>query len=173
MLTGRRRQVVLLGVGVVTAAAAYTVGNVFAPVPADTVGAFPGVPYVPDGADTRTALAQVFLSPRDHSSSVVDVVGTAGVALAVLALCTLLVDGRGPRVQRAVFPLVALGAVPLSAYALHIVVLAAFPDVADGPTTWLGYAVGLTLAAMVWRRYLGRGPLERLTAQIAGAVPAR
>jgi len=173
MLTGRRRQVVLLVVGAGTAAVAYTVGNLLAPVPADSADAFPGVPFVPDGADPRAALAQVFLSPRDHSSSVVDVVGTAGIALAVLALCTLLVDGRGPRVHRVVFPLVAVGAMPLSAYALHVAVLAAFPDVPVGPTTWLGYAVGLVLCAMVWRRYLGRGPLERLTARIAGTTAPR
>lgn len=168
---GAVRQVVLLTSGVVVATVASVVGTVAAPVPADTTAAFPGVPFVPRGSDAGQAFAQVFLSPRDHSSSVVDVVGTAAVAVAVIALCRLLVDGRGPVVARVAFPLAAVGSMPLTVYALHLVVIAAWPDLPHGATTWWAFTVGAVVVAMAWRRFLGRGPLERVTALVAGAVP--
>ncbi|WP_146244226.1 heparan-alpha-glucosaminide N-acetyltransferase domain-containing protein [Curtobacterium sp. MCBD17_032] len=171
--TDTLRQVALFVTGAVVAAAAYVIGAVAAPVPADTTGAFPGVPFVPAGSDTAQAVAQVFLSPRDHSSSIVDVVGTAAVAVAVIALCRLVFDGHGPAVARVAFPLAAVGSMPLSVYALHLVVIAAWPDLPHGPTTWWAFTVGAVLFAMVWRRFLGRGPLERLTAAVASAVPLR
>lgn len=169
---GAVRQVLLLASGTVVATAAYFVGNVAAPIPFDTTYAFPGVPFMPSDSDAGQAFAQVFLSPRDHSSSIVDVVGTAAVAVAVIALCRLLVDGHGPLVTRIAFPLAAVGSMPLTVYALHLVVIAAWPEMPQGPTTWWAFVVGSVLFAMLWRRFLGRGPLERLTARIASAVPA-
>ncbi|NII42022.1 putative membrane protein YeiB [Curtobacterium flaccumfaciens] len=169
---GAGRQVLLLASGTVVATAAYVVGNAAAPIPFDTTSAFPGVPFVPSGSDAGQTFAQVFLSPRDHSSSVVDVVGTAAIAVAVIALCRLVVDGHGPLVTRIAFPFAAVGSMPLTVYALHLVVIAVWPDLPHGPRTWWGFVVGAVLFAMLWRRFLGRGPLERLTAQIASAVPA-
>jgi uncharacterized membrane protein YeiB len=169
-LEDRSTQVALLASGVVVATAAYVVGTLLAPIPADAGNAFPGVPYVSEGSTAGQAVAQVFLSPRDHSSSVVDVLGTAGVAIAVIGLCSLLVDGRGRTVQRIAFPLVAIGSMPLSIYALHLVVIAAVPGLPQGLATWWGFAVGAALFAMLWQRFLGRGPLERLIAHIAGTV---
>jgi hypothetical protein len=169
-LEARSTQVALLASGVVVATAAYVVGTLLAPIPADAGNAFPGVPYVSEGSTAGQAVAQVFLSPRDHSSSIVDVLGTAGVAIAVIGLCSLLVDGRGRTVQRIAFPLVAIGSMPLSIYALHLVVIAAVPGLPQGLATWWGFAVGAALFAMLWQRFLGRGPLERLIAHIAGTV---
>jgi uncharacterized membrane protein YeiB len=169
-LEDRSTQVALLASGVVVATAAYVVGTLLAPIPADAGNAFPGVPYVSEGSTAGQAVAQVFLSPRDHSSSIVDILGTAGVAIAVIGLCSLLVDGRGRTVQRIAFPLVAIGSMPLSIYALHLVVIAAVPGLPQGLATWWGFAVGAALFAMLWQRFLGRGPLERLVAHIAGTV---
>jgi hypothetical protein len=169
---GPVRQLLLLASGALVATAAYVVGNAAAPVPSDTSYAFPGVPFVPSGSDAGQTFAQVFLSPRDHSSSIVDVVGTAAVAVAVIALCRLLVDGHGPLVTRIVFPLAAVGSMPLTVYALHLVVIAGWPDLSHGATTWWGFVVGSVVFAMTWRRFLGRGPLERLTARVSSAVPA-
>ncbi|PZE68212.1 heparan-alpha-glucosaminide N-acetyltransferase domain-containing protein [Curtobacterium sp. MCBD17_021] len=169
--SGTRRQVRLLASAAVVAVVAYVVGNTVAPVPADTTGAFPGVPFVPAGAGVAPALAQVLLSPRDHSSSIVDVVGTAAVAVAVIALCSLVFDGRGPALARVAFPLAAVGSMPLTVYALHLVVIAAWPEVPHGASTWWAFTVGAVLFAMAWRRFLGRGPLERVTGAVASAVP--
>ncbi|MFB9650188.1 heparan-alpha-glucosaminide N-acetyltransferase domain-containing protein [Curtobacterium pusillum] len=169
----RRRQVALLASGTVVAVVAYVVGNVLAPVPVDASQAFPGVPYAGQGSSPAQALAQLFLSPRDHSSSIVDVVGTSGVAVAVIALCTLLFDGRGRTARRMAFPLAALGSMPLTVYAGHLVVLAVLPGYPDSGSAWGWFAVGSVLFATAWRTFLGRGPLERLTARLTRLVPDR
>ena len=170
---GRGTQVALLASGVLVALAAYAIGNVLAPVPADAeVAAFPGVPWAPDGSGGAAALAQLLLSPRDHSSSVVDVVGTAGVAVAVIALCTLVFDGRGRTVARSAFPLAAVGSMPLTVYAGHLVVIALLPEYPESGAAWAWFAIGSVLFAMVWRTFLGSGPLERLVARLTGLVPA-
>lgn len=168
-LTARRAQWTLLGTGTTVAAVAYTVGIALAPIPGNVWrDAFPGIPWA--GRDPSGASAQLWLSPRDHSSSLVDVVATAGIAAAVIGLCLLLVDGRGPRTLAVVAPLAAVGSMPLSVYALHLVVLVV-ADPPSGVWTWCWFAVGSVVFAVVWRRFAGRGPLERLTARLTGMVP--
>ncbi len=167
----RRTQVVLLASGAVVAAFAYIVGNAVAPVPADAGFAFPGVPYAGEGSTAAEATAQLFLSPRDHSSSIVDVAGTAGVAVAVIALSTLVFDGRGEVVRRIGYPLAAVGSMPLTIYAGHLVVLAALPTYPDSAAAWGWFALGSIVFAMLWRRFLGWGPLERVTARLTRLVP--
>lgn len=172
-LEARRTQVVLLTSGALVAVVAYVVGSVLAPVPPDAeLQAFPGVPWAPDGSGGAAALAQLLLSPRDHSSSVVDVVGTAGVAVAVIALCTLVFDGRGRTLARIAFPLAAVGSMPLTVYAGHLVVIALLPEYPESGTVWAWFVIGSVLVAMVWRTFLGSGPLERLVARLTGLVPA-
>lgn len=171
-LEARVTQVTLLASGTLVAVVAYVVGNLLAPVPADAAWAsFPGVPYAPEGSTPAQVLAQEVLSPRDHSSSIVDVVGTAGVAVAVTALCCLLVDGRGRTARRIAFPLVAVGAMPLSVYAFHLVVIAFLPEYPQSAAAWGWFAIGSVVFAMTWRTFLGRGPLERLLARLTGTVP--
>ncbi|MCL9665246.1 heparan-alpha-glucosaminide N-acetyltransferase domain-containing protein [Curtobacterium albidum] len=172
-LEARRAQVALLTSGALVATAAYVVGNVLAPVPAGAVfQAFPGVPWAPDGSGGASALAQLLLSPRDHSSSVVDVVATAGVAVAVIALCALLCDGRGRTAARIAFPLAAVGSMPLTVYAGHLVVIALLPEYPESGAVWAWFAIGSVLFAMLWRAFLGSGPLERLVARLTRLVPA-
>lgn len=170
-LEDRVRQVLLLASGALVAATAYVVGNLVAPVPTDAEYAFPGLPYAPDDSTPGQVLAQYFASPRDHSSSVVDVVATAGIAVAVVALCTLVFDGRGRTVARVAFPLAAVGSMPLTVYAGHLVVIAALPEYPESATAWGWFAVGSVLFAMTWRAVLGRGPLERLVARLTRLVP--
>lgn len=170
-LEARGAQVVLLVSGAVVALVAYLVGNALAPVPVDAAFAFPGVPYAGEGSTPSEAFAQLLLSPRDHSSSVVDVVATAGLAVAVIALCTLLFDGRGRFAERAAFPLAAVGSMPLTVYAGHLVVLAVLPVSPDSGAAWGWFTVGSVCFAMLWRRVVGRGPLEQLTARLTRLVP--
>ena len=168
----RRTQVTLLASGALVAVAAYVLGNVLAPVPPGAgLEAFPGVPWAPDGSGGAAALAQLLLSPRDHSSSIVDVVGTAGVAVAVIALCTLVFDGRGRTAARIAFPLAAVGSMPLTVYAGHLVVIALLPEYPESGTVWAWFAIASVLFAMLWRTFLGSGPLERAVARLTGLVP--
>ncbi|PYY59016.1 hypothetical protein DEJ17_08785 [Curtobacterium sp. MCSS17_011] len=169
----RGEQVVLLASGALVAATAYVAGSVLAPLPDDAALAFPGVPYAGEGSTPGQALAQLFLSPRDHSSSVVDVLGTAGVAVAVIALCTLVFDGRGRTVERIAFPLAAVGSMPLTVYSGHLVVIAMLPTYPESAEAWGWFALGSVVFAMLWRRFLGRGPLERVVGALASLVPMR
>ncbi len=172
-LEARSRQVVLLASGAVVAATAYVVGSVLAPLPDDAALAFPGVPYAGEASTPGQALAQLFLSPRDHSSSVVDVAGTAGVAVAVIALCTLVFDGRGRTAERVAYPLAAVGSMPLTIYSGHLVVIALLPGYPESGEAWGWFALGSVVFAMLWRRFLGRGPLERVVGALASLVPVR
>ncbi|WIA99136.1 heparan-alpha-glucosaminide N-acetyltransferase domain-containing protein [Curtobacterium sp. MCBA15_012] len=172
-LEARRTQVALLASGTLAAVTAYVVGGLLAPVPDEAaLYGFAGLPFLPEDTTPAGLVAQLFLSPRDHSSSTVDVVGTAGVAVAVIALCTLLVDGRGRAVSRVAYPLAAVGSMPLTVYAGHLVVIAALGELPASGTAWALFAIGSVLVAVVWRAFLGRGPLERLVARLTGLVPA-
>jgi uncharacterized membrane protein YeiB len=172
-LEERGRQVVLLVSGALVAATAYVAGSVLAPLPDDAALAFPGVPYAGEASTPGQALAQLFLSPRDHSSSVVDVVGTAGLAVAVIALCLLVFDGRGRVAERIAFPLAAVGSMPLTVYSGHLVVIAMLPTYPESAEAWGRFALGSVVFAMMWRRFLGRGPLERVVGAVASLVPMR
>ena len=94
-----------------------------------------------------------------HSSTPLDLVGTTGTALLVLALA-LLVATRAPALLA---PLAALGSMPLTLYAVHVVVVAAV-DPSSKAAFYLVQVLVATVAALLWRRYVGRGPLEVLLA---------
>ena len=90
-----------------------------------------------------------------HSTTPPDLLHTTGTALAVLGLALLVV----PRAPRLLAPLAAAGSMPLSLYSLHLLTLAVFEDV-DPLRFWAVQAVAALVLATLWRRYLGRGPLE-------------
>ncbi|MER6780852.1 MULTISPECIES: DUF418 domain-containing protein [unclassified Streptomyces] len=100
-----------------------------------------------------------------YSQTPLETVGNAGVGCALIGLFVLAARGRaGARLQR---PLAALGAMALSAYVLHALVLA---GPAHGAASWgalAGFA-GVALAvAWAWQLHwadspLRRGPLEHL-----------
>jgi uncharacterized membrane protein YeiB len=103
-----------------------------------------------------------------HTSTPLDLLGTAGVAVAVLGLALLLAR----RAALLLAPLAAAGSMPLTLYSAHVVALDRFA-VDDPVRGWLVHvALGLA-AALVWRRRVGRGPLEALVAAVARAVHGR
>jgi uncharacterized membrane protein YeiB len=67
-----------------------------------------------------------------------------------------------------------MGAMPLSIYTLHLAVISAAIRTEDGFRTddsfelLAGLILGSMLFAWLWRRYLGRGPLERLLRWASG-----
>ena len=102
-----------------------------------------------------------------HSSTPLDLAHTAGVALAVLGACLLVL----PRARWWAVPLVAAGSMTLSLYSLHVVLLATLLP-RDVPYA-LGWHVLVALAvATVWRTLVGRGPLEALAARVSAAAAA-
>src|SRR5690606_15793058 len=71
-------------------------------------------------------------------------------------------------------PVAALGSMPLTAYSLHVVLLAIVgDDLTHGVVPWAQQVIGLAVFATLWVAIVGSGPLERLVARTARwfAVP--
>ena len=106
--------------------------------------------------------------PAPHSQSIVDVAHVLGSAMAVVGGALLVTRIRVAAVL--LQPLAAAGSMALTIYATHLVVLASgiFDD--DPLARYLVIVVPALAFAWVWRRLLGRGPLERVVAAAAGAT---
>ncbi|MGY1843721.1 heparan-alpha-glucosaminide N-acetyltransferase domain-containing protein [Modestobacter sp. SYSU DS0875] len=102
-----------------------------------------------------------------HSGSPLDLLFTTGVALAVLGGCLLL--GRG--LQPLLRPLAAAGAMTLTLYSVHLLLVAApFPR---GVGNLVLQILLLVTFAVVWSRSHLRGPLEDLVWRSTSAVRRR
>lgn len=151
----------LAGVGTTLAVVGYTGGALAAGL----------VRPAPTGRFDLTLLA----TAEAHSGSPFEVVGSTGFALAVLGLCLLLSSA----LRWAVYPLAAVGAMALTAYTLHVVIVAAIGRSAFDESTnglFLAFALGALAACSLWTLLLGRGPLERaltLVSRLATRRPRR
>ncbi|WP_022890753.1 DUF418 domain-containing protein [Agromyces italicus] len=125
------------------------------------------------------AEADATASPAEHAISASALaLGNVGVGLVVVATMVALTARARPAVTRiarpVLAPLTAMGAMPLTIYTLHLVAISAAKRVEDGVVTddsWaltVGLIVGGMAFAWLWRRYLGRGPLERLLRAASG-----
>jgi hypothetical protein len=108
-----------------------------------------------------TVTPALLLVDSPHSGTPFEIIGSGGVALAVLATCLLIAGTAG----RLLAPLTAVGALALSVYAGHIVVLALLPSGVPWQLTdpWpltIAFGIGAIAFAWVWRSTIGRGPLE-------------
>jgi uncharacterized membrane protein len=114
-----------------------------------------------------------------HSGTPVDLVHTAGCAVAVLCAALLLARVPGPRLL--LVPLAAAGSMTLTLYSVHVVVEAVRYATAADPSAgaelvWALQAVAAMLLATTWRLVAGRagvaprGPLESLAAQASHAA---
>jgi uncharacterized membrane protein YeiB len=105
--------------------------------------------------------------PAPHSHSTIDLAHTLGSAIAVLGAALLLTRARV--MARVLSPLAAAGAMVLTLYAAHLIVLAT-GVLADRPgSLLLVMVVSALVFAVLWRRWIGQGPLERIVAVISGA----
>jgi uncharacterized membrane protein len=101
-----------------------------------------------------------------HASTPLDLAHTTGVAVALLGAMLLLARFvRGPLV-----PLAAVGSMTLSLYTGHVLLLASdvLPD--DRVTSYVLQVFAVLLLAPLWRRMVGRGPLEAAAAALAGVA---
>jgi uncharacterized membrane protein len=99
-----------------------------------------------------------------HSGTPLDLAQTTGGALAVLG-AALLLGGRFPRV---VVPLAAMGAVPLTLYALHVASLAVLGG--TGPRTLLSHVSWCLAIGLVARHLQVRGPAEAVVSAASRAA---
>jgi hypothetical protein len=107
-----------------------------------------------------------------HTGTPFDLAHTTGTALAVLGAALLLARAW----PAGVWPLAAVGAIPLTLYSLHVTALAVYPpEAAEADGVALGtlltvhllaaLAIGVTLRAVGWR-----GPLEAVVGAASGGV---
>jgi len=143
---------------------------------ATAVVLLPLVALMPDGATTP------FGDEVDPGVSALrtslEALGNVGVGVVIVAGMLLLTFFARLSVRRAasavLSPVIAMGAMPLTIYTLHLLVLAASIRVENGYYTddsgelLLGLIAGSMVFAWLWRRYLGRGPLERLLRWASG-----
>ncbi|MBB6175190.1 hypothetical protein HNR23_005332, partial [Nocardiopsis mwathae] len=93
-----------------------------------------------------------------HSGTSFEVAGATGVALLVLIVCVVVAEKAGAPIR----PLAAAGAMALTLYAGHIVVMALFDmSYADAAPFRLElFVLGSLVFATLWMPLFGRGPLE-------------
>jgi uncharacterized membrane protein len=106
--------------------------------------------------------------PAPHSHTPIDLLHTAGSAAAILGAALLLT--RIPAVSRALSALAAMGAMALTLYSAHLVLLATGVQDEQPVLTLLAMVVGGLVLAWAWRRWVGQGPLEALVAKSATAT---
>lgn len=119
--------------------------------------------------DPSHTFRRALLTAEPHSSSGVEVLANIGTVLITLGACLWFAH----RFPRTTAPLAATGALALTAYCGQLVAIAVMgPSVVyDTDNLTLAAFVVVTLAATtLWRRLLGRGPLERLLHGVSTAV---
>jgi uncharacterized membrane protein len=117
----------------------------------------------------ESGLADAVVDAAPHSGGSAEVVGSAGFAIAIVGGALLL----SRPLRWLLLPVAALGSMPLTAYAAHLVVIAVVvgtAGTATDDTLWVVLSLSLLLAATLWVQVVGRGPLERLAAAGAHAM---
>ena len=114
-----------------------------------------------------------------HSGTPADIARTAGIALAVIAVLSLLASLLPASAARLMEPLRAAGAAPLTIYVVHVVLLTMLGGTlgsVPGVVGWAGLAVQVAVAlgiGAVLAATRSRGPLERLVGWLAEAAAGR
>jgi uncharacterized membrane protein YeiB len=109
-----------------------------------------------------------------HSSTTFEVVGNVGVALLVIAGCLVVAD----RWPRSLAPLAAVGSLALTAYSVHIAVIALLGRGVVYQATlavWLAFLLTTIALCWLWVVAVGRGPFEwvlhRVSTRAADIAP--
>jgi uncharacterized membrane protein YeiB len=116
-----------------------------------------------------------------HSGTVAEVVGSGGLAIAVIGAATLAGDlpGRAGRgIRFVLFPVAAAGSMVLTLYTAQAIALAIARNAVRGDSEYWFYPdatlavliVAALLVGTLWRLFLGAGPLERLL-RVLTALP--
>jgi uncharacterized membrane protein YeiB len=106
-----------------------------------------------------------------HTNTPLDLLHTGGAAMAVLGAALLLT--RRPVVARLLRPVAAAGALTLTLYSAHILILATDLPENEPVAALLVMMVGSLAFAVLWLRLYGQGPLERIVTGTAGATRRR
>ncbi|WP_216402675.1 DUF418 domain-containing protein [Arcanobacterium phocae] len=101
-----------------------------------------------------------FFSAEPHSGMLLETIGSGGFAIAVLGACLLI----GSTARHVLYPLAAMGSMPLTSYCAHVVVIYVVPDAEEALTLlpFITIAATTMLVASLWKLKFSRGPLEWL-----------
>lgn len=100
-----------------------------------------------------------------HTATPFDLLHTIGTAIAVVGLMLLIAR----KLPGLVWPLAAIGSMTFTLYTLHVLVLtSAVPSETDN--AFLIHVLFAFAIAMPWRAFVGRGPLESVTAELSGSA---
>lgn len=123
------------------------------------------------GADPELPTSTLWwlLVPGAHSNTPFSLLLSLGLAVFTLGVFLLL-----PRaVGRALMPLTAMGAMTFTLYVAHLLVMW-LELFWDAPQLWFwGQIAAFALVAVLWQRYLGQGPLEKVVTRSTKAVSRR
>ncbi|MER5331972.1 heparan-alpha-glucosaminide N-acetyltransferase domain-containing protein [Micromonospora sp. NPDC002717] len=111
-----------------------------------------------------------------HTSTPLDLLGTIGSAIAVLAAMLLLGHVARRATSVLLVPLAAAGSMTLTLYTAHIVFINSDLDTLEPTAGYVAQVVAITLIATAWWATAGRGPLEGLVTLLsrgAGRLVAR
>ncbi|QBI54318.1 DUF418 domain-containing protein [Streptomonospora litoralis] len=117
------------------------------------------------------------LTALPHSGTPLELAGAGGAAIAVLGMCLL----AEPGLRRAGYPLAAVGALALTVYVGHVLLIwvaendlwqGTFLQWATDNLAWTVLGAALVFAT-AWRLTIGRGPLEWPLHKISSWVAAR
>lgn len=119
------------------------------------------------------------ITAEAHSSSTAEVLGSGGFAVAIIGGLLWLTSperaGVGAGIRALLAPVGAAGSMALTVYTLQIIILAVFVVLRDdtgGAVEYPGWPllIGMTVAsllfAVLWRAFLGKGPLERVLGRV-------
>ena len=94
-----------------------------------------------------------------HSATPFDLAHTIGTSLLVIGTCLL--------IARLVNWIAAAGAMTLSIYTFHVAALATGAGKDDRMSLFLIHVVAAIAFGLLWRHFVGRGPLEAITANLS------
>ena len=103
-----------------------------------------------------------------HSGTTFEIVGSAGVALVVIAVCLVVAEGLPTATSR------WWRSVPmaLTAYTGHVIAPAVLDWDFESVAAWLAFITVMVVLATGWRLVLGQGPLERLLSSSSRSAAA-
>ena len=159
-LGSRRVAGLLLGGGVILAVAAKVISGALLSI-FDPVGLSSPVQFF---GTTPTDTWWYLAVATPHSGTAFDLLHTIGTSLAVLGACLLLAAAG----RWVVAWLAAAGGMTLSLYTSHVLALTAGWGLDDRPTLLILHVVAAIVIGLLWRTFVGRGPLETFAASVAG-----